>query len=150
MKTTASEKKKPFIIALMTVGIVLAGLLFCYFQFRPQPEQGEKEISIEVVYEDQSSENSTIKTSESYTIRTNAEYLEQALEDAKGLTIEGSRTKQFGLMIESVNGVEAVYDKNQAYWAIEVDGKPCNYGVSQQPVRNGEHYRLVYTAASMP
>ena len=142
MKTAVSGKKGSFILALMAVCILLAGLLLCYFQFRPRPEKGEKEITVEVVYADQSSEN--------YTIQTDAEYLEQALEDEEGLTVEGSRTKQFGLMIEKVNGVTAVYGRDQAYWAVEVDGQACNYGVSQQPVQNGEHYRLGYTAAKAP
>ena len=94
---------------------------------------------MEVVYEDESSD--------SYDIETDAEYLEQALGNAKGLTVEGSRTEQFGLMIETVNGVRADYNQDQAYWAVELEGEPCNYGVSQQPIRDGQHYGLVYTAA---
>lgn len=132
-------KNKQFLLALAGVCIVMAGLLLCYAKFRPQPEGGGKRITVEVVYEDESSD--------SYDIETDAEYLEQALGNAKGLTVEGSRTEQFGLMIETVNGVRADYNQDQAYWAIELEGEPCNYGVSQQPIRDGQHYGLVYTAA---
>lgn len=139
MKHTTSGKSRHFIIALAAVCMVMAGLLLCYSKFRPKPEDGTKRITVEVVYGDESSD--------SYYIETDAQYLEQALEDAEGLSVEGSRTEQFGLMIETVNSVRADYSTDQAYWAVELEGEPCNYGVSQQPVRDGQHYGLVYTAA---
>ena len=142
MTHTAPGKNKHFIqliTALAAVFIVMAGLLLCYSRFGPRPEGGRKHITVEVVYKD--------GTSDSYDIETDAEYLEQALGNAKGLTVEGSRTEQFGLMIETVNGVRADYNQDQAYWAVELEGEPCNYGVSQQPIRDGQHYGLVYTAA---
>ena len=134
------KKKKGVALALIAVCVVASALLLCYHTFRPKPEDGKKEIIVDVVYEDASMD--------SYAIATDARYLEQALEEAKGLTVEGSRTDQFGLMIITVNGVTAEYDKDQAYWAVELDGKACNYGVSMQPVRDKEHYRLVYTSAN--
>lgn len=136
------KTKKGFALAFAAVCVIAAALLLCYFKFRPQPAQGQKKITVEVVYEDSSAEN--------FAIDTDAEYLEQALEDGQELIVEGRRTRQFGLMIETVNGVTASYDKNQAYWAIELEGEPCNYGASQQPVQDGDHYRLVYTAAGTP
>lgn len=134
------KKKKGVALALIAVCVVASALLLCYHTFRPKPEDGKKEIIVDVVYEDASMD--------SYAIATDAQYLEQALEEAKGLTVEGSRTDQFGLMIVTVNGVTAEYDKEQAYWAVELDGEACNYGVSMQPVRDKEHYRLVYTSAN--
>lgn len=142
MKDIISGKKKHIILALAAVCVVMAGLLLCYFRFRPQTAEGTKTITIDVVYED--------KTTENFILHTDAQYLEQALEEAEGLTVEGTTTAQFGLMVETVNGVRAVYDKDQAYWSVELEGEPCNYGVSQQPIQDKEHYRLVYTAAGMP
>lgn len=136
------KTRKGFALAFGAVCVIAAALLLCYFIFRPQVAQGQKKITVEVVYEDSSTEH--------FVIDTDARYLEQALEDGQELTVKGSRTGQFGLMIETVNGVTASYDKNQAYWAIELEGEPCNYGASQQPVQDGEHYRLVYTAAGAP
>lgn len=48
--------------------------------FRPRPEEGKKEILVDVVYKDGSID--------SYAIATDAQYLEQALEEAEGLTVE--------------------------------------------------------------
>lgn len=126
-------------ICLSAAGILLlAVFLFgIYLKFRPQAVLGDKEISIEIVYAEQETEH--------FTIRTDAEYLEQAIESCDDIVIEGNRTPQFGLMIESVNGVRAEYHQDHAYWSLELDGVLCNYGVSQQPVQDGEHYRLVYT-----
>lgn len=134
-----SKTKKGFLPALAAVGIIVAVLLLCYRQFCPQPAEGRKEIVVEVVDPDGSTET--------YAIETSAQYLEQALADAAGLTVEGSRTEQFGLMILTVNGITADYNKDQAYWAIERNGEACRYGVSQQPIQDQERYRLVYTAA---
>ena len=92
---------------------------------------------MEVIYED--------STKETYTAQTQAIYLEQAISDMDGLVIDGSRSEPFGLMILTVNGVEADYMKHGAYWSILLEDTPCNYGVSKQPVQDGEHYRLVYT-----
>jgi len=133
------KKKKGIVLALAAVCVIAAALLLCYDTFRPQPVAGKKEVTVEVVYGDGSSEM--------FVINTDAQYLEQAFGDADGLAVGGSRTEQFGLMIETVNGVRAVYDKDQAYWSIELEGGPCNYGASRQPVQDKEHYRLVYTPA---
>ena len=67
------------------------------------------------------------------------------METTQGLEVEGSRSEQFGLMIETINGVTAIYDKDHAYWSIELNGSPCNYGVSQQPIQDNEHYQFIYT-----
>ena len=95
---------------------------------------------MDVIYED-----SSVKT---YTTQTDAEYLEEAIIEMEGLTLEGSRTEQFGLMIDAVNGVRAEYTADNAYWALQLGDTPCNYGVSQQPIQDGEHYKLVYTPAT--
>ncbi len=133
------KKKKNLALALMTVCVIASALLLCYHRFRPRPEAGKKDIVVDVVYEDASAD--------SYAVTTDAQYLEQALADIPELAIEGSRTDQFGLMILTINGVTADYGKDQAYWALELDGRPCDYGVSMQPIGDNDHYRLVYTKA---
>ena len=107
------KDKKNLLLALTATIIVMAGLLLCYYHFRPQASAGNKTILVDVVYEDGSKE--------SFSIKTDAQYLEQALEAAEGLVVEGSRTEQFGLMIETVNGVAAIYDQDHAYCSIQLD-----------------------------
>ena len=32
-------------------------------------------------------------------------------------------------------------------WALLLNDEPCNFGISMQPIKDGEHYKLVYTPA---
>lgn len=141
MTKKGSGNKAAMILAAVVVCVVLAGLLLVYNRFRPQTAAGNKEITLDVIYGKDDAD--------SYVIRTDAEYLEQALEGVDGLTVEGHRTSQMGLMIDTVNGVTADYNKDRTYWSIELEGEPCNYGASQQPIRDGEHYQLVLTFGGM-
>ena len=134
----AKKNRKGFAIGVAVLCLAAAGLWLLYLNFRPAAAQGSKTITLDVIYEDSSME--------SYKTQTDAEYLEQAISHMEGLTIDGSRTEQFGLMILTVNGVEADYNKDGAYWSIYLDDTPCNYGVSQQPVEDGQHYQIIYTA----
>ncbi len=119
--------------ALLAAAVILG---IVYFSFAPRTVEGAKEISIEVV-DDQA-------VSKSYTVHTDAEYLRQALEETQGLTVEGTESA-YGLMVETVNGLTADYNANGAYWAFYVDGEYCSYGVDEQPVADGQSYRIVYT-----
>ena len=52
---------------------------------------------------------------------------------------------EYGLMINTVNGVTADYNADGSYWAFFVNGEYCNYGVDSQPVNDGETYTIAYT-----
>lgn len=134
MENKKSSKK----IVIAAVALAAVALIFCgiYLALSPKASAGAKEITIEVVDDGQ---NSTM-----YTVNTDAEYLRGALEDANGLTVEGTES-EYGLMVETVNGVTADYNTDGAYWAFYVDGAYCNYGVDQQPVEDGQVYQIVYT-----
>ena len=51
----------------------------------------------------------------------------------------------YGMYIKSVNGVQADYDVDQAYWAVYQDGEYLMTGVDSTEVSDGAHYELVYT-----
>ena len=133
------KNKKKIIIGIlifMTAAAILAGI---YYFLRPQPETGSKEIEIVVI-------NST-GDKETYRLRTDAEYLIDAMEEAKakGLTYDGTEG-EFGLMLDTVNEEKAVFEKDGAYWSISVNGAYANYGISEQPVTDGDTFELRYTA----
>lgn len=119
--------------ALVVLVAVFAGL---YFAFAPKASKGAKEIAIEVVDDKQNSK--------SYTVNTDAEYLKQAMEEAKDLTFSGTES-EYGIMVTTVNGVVADYNTNKAYWAFYVDGEYCSHGIDSQPIENGQKYKIVYT-----
>jgi len=126
---------------LLGVGLfiaLIAILAVVFLNFREKPVEGSKEITIEVVN----------KAGEStmYDLKTDAEYLEQAMEEAKakGLTFEGTET-EYGLTISAINGETADFNVDNAYWSFYVNDDYCNYGVSEQPVKDGDAFRIVYT-----
>ncbi len=127
---------------LLGIGLfaaLAAVLAVVFFTFREKPVEGSKAITIEVV---SSKEESTI-----YELKTDAMYLKDAMDEAVeyGFTYEGIDDK-YGYVVNSVNGEEAVMGADSgAYWSFEVNGAYCNYGISTQPVADGDAFRIVFT-----
>lgn len=135
-KTNGGNKKKIILAvgALVLVAAIFAGV---YFALAPKASAGGKEITIEVIDDAQAS---TV-----YEVSTDAEYLGDAIRETGGLTVEGTES-EYGLMVDTVNGVVADYNENGAYWAFYVDGEYCMYGMDQQPIEDGQAYQIIYTA----
>lgn len=130
------KSNKKIIIGIIALIAVIAVLAAVYFIFREKPVEGSKSITIEVV--NQSSE------SENYQLKTDAEYLRQAMEETEGLTFSGTES-EYGMMVETVNGETADYNADGAYWAFYVNGEYCMYGIDSQPVEDGDAFSIVYT-----
>lgn len=136
-----SENKKlnnvvKIIIGLIVLAALIVGGVFMYSKFGPQTQTGSKEITIEVVNK---AGESTI-----YELRTDAETLQEAMDEAEGLTYNGT-DGPYGLMIDTVNGETADYSVDQSYWGFYVNGDYCNYGIKEQPVLDGDAFKIVYT-----
>lgn len=137
MEKKQSDRKKIIIGAVILI-VLLAAFAVIYAVFGPKATQGSKEYILKVV-------DDNGETTE-YTGHTDAEYLRGALEElekADDLTIEGEES-DYGLFIDTINGVTADYSKDKAYWALYVNGEYGNYGVDSQPVTDGDTYSLVY------
>lgn len=132
------KRLSPFLGGCAAIA-VLTLLLIIYTLTRPVPMAGTKNITVDVVYEDGGTDH--------YQLTTEARYLLDALKTIPNLTIEGTTTEELGLMVTSINGRQADYKTDGAYWAILCDGEPCSYGVSQQAIKNGERYTFQYTPA---
>ena len=76
-----------------------------------------------------------------FTISTNTVYLGQALLDL-GL-IEGE-SGQFGIYIDSANGIIADYSKNGAWWGVYVEGEASLVGIDSIVITSGASYTLCY------
>ena len=86
------------------------------------------------------------ETATVYEVDTDGEYLIDAMNDAEGLSFQGEEGI-YGLSVSTVKGVRADYTLDGAYWAFYVGGEYCNYGVSEQPVEDGDNFSIVYTVA---
>ena len=129
-----NNKKKLLGLGLLVV--IIAAFALIYVKFSEKPVEGSKVITIEVV---NSKEESTM-----YELQTDAEYLEQAMNEAEGLTYEAEEGP-YGLAVNAVNGEVASFEENAAYWGFFVNGEYCNYGISEQPVNDGDAFQIVYT-----
>lgn len=134
-KTNGGNKKKILLAvgALVLIAAIFAGV---YFALAPKASAGGKQITIEVIDDAQASTM--------YEVSTDAEYLGDAIRETEGLDVEGTES-EYGLMVDTVNGVVADYNENGAYWAFYVDGEYCMYGMDQQPIEDGQAYQIIYT-----
>jgi len=124
------------LLAAAAFALLIGAMLFIYVRFGAKPVAGSKSITITVV-------DSAAKET-SYSLTTDAEFLLEAMKEAEGLTFSGTEGA-YGMMITEVGGETADYSVNGAYWGFTVNGEYGNYGVSEQPVRDGDAFVIAYT-----
>ena len=138
------EKKnsKKIIIAAVILAALIAVFAVCYFKFVAKPIAGGKSITIEVVADDGQAKD--------YNLDTDAEFLKDAMDELAAeddsFSYKGS-DGQYGMMIEVINGKQAIYEEDNAYWALYVNDNFGEYGVEQQPVQDGDTYTWKYENA---
>ena len=128
------KKNGKLILAAVVVVVLIAVFAVVWAVTRPATTQGSKTITVEVVHKDGSSKD--------FTYHTDAEYLGEVLL-AEGL-VEGDEG-EYGLMITTVDGEQAVYENDGAYWAFYVGDEYASLGVDQTPIADGGSFSLVYT-----
>ncbi len=133
---TKGSNKKKIILAVGALLLAVAVFAGIYFVMSPKAQEGAKNITIEVIDDAQ---KSTM-----YEVNTDAEYLGDAIRETEELVVDGTES-EYGMMVDTVNGVVADYNENGAYWAFYVDGEYCMYGMDEQPIADGEAYQIIYT-----
>lgn len=128
-----NKKRTAIVVAVLLLAIAAMAIVFNVF--RDKPVAGSKAVAIEVV-DDKGA-------SKMYKVNTDAEYLRQAMEEAKGLEFSGTEG-EYGMFVETVNGVTADYNADGSYWSFYVNGTYCNYGVDSQPVADGDEFKIAY------
>ena len=133
-----NEKKqmnKKALLGVVAVVLLVAVMGILYSVFKEKPVEGSKSITIEVVNKE--------KESTMYELKTDAEYLKQTMEEADGLEFEGYDS-EYGFTVSSVNGEVADFTVDSSYWSFYVNEEYCNYGVSSQPIEDGDAFKIVY------
>ena len=113
--------------ALIAAMAVLLGIWLC---FKPEGTAGSKNLAVQVVYEDGSSED--------FQISTDAEFLDGALIEAD--LIEGEEGP-YGLYITTVGGVTADGGLQQ-WWCITKGGEQVNTGADATPIADGDQFEI--------
>ena len=129
------NKKKIILGSGIFVAVIIAMILI-WTNFGAKPVEGSKQVTIKVVNE--------ADESKVYELMTDAEYLQQIMEEAKedGLTYVCENG-----MVLTVNGENAIWEEDHAYWSILVNGEYGQYGIAEQPVKDGDVFEIVYTEA---
>jgi hypothetical protein len=84
------------------------------------------------------------KTSKTYTVKTDKTTVGAALIDVGLISGEDS---QYGLMVDTVDGVKLEYNTDKMYWAFYVNDGYANSGVDSTEIRPNEKYSFKATAA---
>ena len=127
-------KNKKMLVIVLALVVVVGVMLGLYAATRPDTAAGAKTFVVTVVHGDGSSTE--------FTYNTDEEYLGPVLL-AEGL-VEGEMGP-YGLMISAVDGEEAVWEVNSAYWALFIGEEYATSGADTTPVYDGSVFRLEYT-----
>ena len=115
-------------IALIAVVGIMVGI---WFATRPKPVEGAKAITVEILHKD--------GTVNSYTIRTDAETLAQAMNE-KGLLGADDNG-----MYYTVDGETTDYNADQSWWKLLKNGEDPQLGANDVPIADGDVFRWEYT-----
>lgn len=139
----AEERKmkkmnKKIVAGIVAMALLVVLMLVAYHKFSEKPVEGSKSITIEVVNDKGESQK--------YELKTDAKNLEQAMNEAEGLEYSGY-TGPYGFTVDTVNGLYADYTATGSYWSFYVNDEYCNYGISKQPIEDGDVFKIVWTKA---
>ena len=127
-------KNKKIAIAAIALLAVIGMMLGLWMATRPETAGGKKACMVSVVHSD--------GTARDIACHTDAEYLDDLLLEEG---IASGEEGPYGLTILTVDGEDAIWDEDQAFWAIWVDGVEAVTGASEIPVYDGSTYKLEYT-----
>ena len=99
-------------------------------------KEAEKKYTITVIVVNDKAEETT------FTVKTDRKNLADALLDEK--LVSGSDS-EWGLVIDTVDGLRADYSVDQSWWALYEDDKMSEVGASSLQLKDGGVYKLVYT-----
>ena len=129
---------KKLIALVIALAVLVAALVTVYFVTRPETTEGMKSFTVEVVHKD--------GTSKKLELESDKAYVGECLQE-KGI-IKGEEG-QYGLYIQEVDGEQAVFETDGAYWAFYVGEEYATQGIDLTPIEEGKTYKLVYTVDSV-
>ena len=133
---------KKMVVGIVLMVLLVGVMLIAYQTFREKLVDGVKTITIEVVDDKGQIVSYKLK-------KTTAKVLIEAMNEAKeqGLTFAGTEGP-YGLSLHTVNGLYADYTETGTFWYVYVNGKECDYGISTQPIEDGDVFQIKLELAS--
>ncbi|MBE6750358.1 MAG: DUF4430 domain-containing protein [Ruminococcaceae bacterium] len=129
-------KNKKIIMGLAVVlAVIIAIFAVVIITNGPDTNDGEKDVTVTVVYAD--------KTEKEFEINTDAEYLADALLEEKLITQEEYKSGYY----LHIDGVRADYTADGAWWCVTKDGEMTDKGMNDLPIMDGDEFEITYTPA---
>ncbi len=125
------QKKKwlGLVIGFVILALVVAAAAIIFVRTRPEPQEGAKAITVQMVYDD---------VDTTVIIHTDAEFLRDALEE-KNL-IAGDES-EYGLFVKTVNGRTAD-DAKQEWWCFTKGSETLMTGVDTTVIADGDAFEV--------
>lgn len=131
-------KNKKIIISLAAILVAIVAIFsVILISAKPETEQGDKNITVTVVFAD--------KSEKEFKINTNAEYLGDALLEEKIVTED--EYKNGNGMYTVIAGERADYTLDKSWWCLNIDGEMATVGINEQPIADGDSFELANTPA---
>lgn len=127
-------KNKKLIFAALALVLVIAALIGVYAATRPEALEGEKNVTILIVYED--------GTEKKLEYTTGCETLSELLLEKELVT--GYESQEYGFTIESVDGIMLDWATDGAYWALYEGDAYATTSAAGIMLTEGGVYKLVY------
>ena len=127
---------KKLIAAVLALVLVVAVLVGVYLATRPEAVEGQKNVTIVIVYKD--------GTEKKLEYATTHEYLSQLLLEKELVT--GYESEEYGFTIESVDGITLDWSADGAYWALYEGEEYAVTSAAGIVLTEGGVYKLVYEA----
>ena len=125
---------KKLIAAVLALALVIAALVGVYLATRPEAVEGQKNVTIVIVYED--------GTEKKLEYATTCEHLSELLLEKELVT--GYASEEFGFTIESVDGITLDWATDGAYWALYEGEEYATESAAGIVLTEGGVYKLVY------
>ena len=124
------KKNTKLILAVVALVAVVGVLLGVYLITRPQAQEGEKTITVEILHSD-----GTVNT---YVITTTATTLAEAMNEKNllGENLDG--------MYNTIDGETTDYNANQSWWRLTINGEEGMEGANTLLITDGATYRWEY------
>ncbi len=127
--------KKTIMMRVVAI-LAIISMLFCLSACGKQEvQQGEKNITVTVLYED--------KTEKKFEISTEADNLGDALFEEK-LVTEAEHESGF---YNTIDGVRAEYTADKAWWCITKGGEMTTVGANELAIADGDCFEITHTPA---
>ncbi len=127
---------KKLIAAVLALVLVIAALVGVYLATRPEAVEGQKNVTVLIVYKD--------GTEKKLEYATTCEYLSELLLEKELVT--GYASEEYGFTIESVDGITLDWATDGAYWALYEGEEYAVTSAAGIVLTDGGVYKLVYEA----